>query len=81
MIKSNKGGMSFGDIFTMLTLLIVFFVFITVWNPILAIFDFSNMTYGSVIELLLNLIPLIVLAVFISAKIGDWTAPSNPGYR
>lgn len=79
-IKSRKGGMTFADIFMMLTLLIVFFVFLQVYNPILAIFDFSNMEYGAIMQLLFNILPLIILAVFIASRIQDWTAPNTP-YR
>lgn len=74
--KKQKGGMDIADILYQIILPIVFFVFITVWNPLIALMNFSAMDYGTTIELLFRMLPLLILAVYVAVQIKKWKSDS-----
>ena len=78
MFLKNKqnGGMDIADILYQIILPIVFFVFITVWNPLIALMNFSAMDYGTTIELLFRMLPLLILAVYVAVQIKKWKSDS-----
>lgn len=71
-MRSQRGSMDVADILYMIVLPIIFFVFITIWNPLLAIMNFAGMDYGTTIELLFRVLPLLILAVYIGIQIKRW---------
>jgi hypothetical protein len=74
--NKQKGGMDIADILYQIILPIVFFVFITVWNPLIALMNFSAMDYGTTIELLFRMLPLLILAVYVAVQIKKWKSDS-----
>jgi hypothetical protein len=71
-----KGTFEIQDIFYMFVVGLMVFVFIQIWNPILAMFNFTGMAYGSIVELLLNIFVLIIVAGYLASMIKKWQTPS-----
>lgn len=74
--NSKKGTFELQDIFYMFVAGIMIYVFTVIWNPILALFNFSNIAYGSTVELILSFFVLIIVAGFIASMVKKWQTPS-----
>jgi len=72
----DKGAFELQDIFYMFVAGIMIYVFTVIWNPILALFNFSNIAYGSTVELILDFFVLIIAAGFVASMVKKWQTPS-----
>jgi len=72
----QKGTFELQDVFYMFVAGIMVYVFTVIWNPILALFNFSNIAYGSVVELILDFFVLIIVAGFVASMVKKWQTPS-----
>ena len=71
-----KGVFEIQDIFSMFVVGIMIFVFTTIWNPILALFNFSGIPYGSILELILNVFALILVGGYVAYMVKKWQTPA-----
>lgn len=77
MIKlKDKGGFEIQDIFMFFVFGIMLFVFISIFSPITALFNFDAISNGAIIELIINLFSVVLLTGFIASYIKKWNQPS-----
>jgi hypothetical protein len=76
LMTNEKGGFELQDIFMFAMFGILLYVFIAMWSPISALFNFDALPNGAIVELLINLFSVILLAGFIASYIKKWNTPS-----
>lgn len=74
--KNQKGGFELQDIFMFFIFAILLYVFIQIFSPITALFNFEGMPNGAIVELVLNLFTVILLTGFIASYIKKWNTPT-----
>jgi hypothetical protein len=71
-IYNKKGGFELQDIFMFFIFGILLFVFVQIFSPITALFNFDALPNGAVLELVLNFFSVIILAGFIGSYVTKW---------
>jgi hypothetical protein len=74
--KYNKGVFEIADIFYMFIVGIMIYIFVSIWNPVLALFNFTDIPYGGILELILNVFALIIAAGYIAYMVKKWQSPT-----
>jgi len=73
--KNQKGGFELQDIFMFFIFGILLFVFVQIFSPITALFNFDALPNGAVLELVLNFFAVVLLAGFIGSYVKKWNQP------
>lgn len=73
--KNEKGGFELQDIFMFVIFGILLFVFVQIFSPISALFNFDAIPNGAIIELMINMFSIILLAGFIASYVKKWNTP------
>ena len=73
--KKSKGSFEIQDIFYMFIVGLMIYVFTVIWSPILALFNFTGIAYGSILELILNMFGLIIAGGYLAYMIKKWQSP------
>lgn len=74
--KFQRGAFEIQDIFFMFIVGIMIYVFVSIWNPVLALFNFSGIPYGSILQLILNIFGLVIAAGYLAYMIKKWQSPN-----
>jgi hypothetical protein len=76
MLNNNeKGGFELQDIFMFVMFGILIFVFVQIFAPITALFNFEAIPNGAIIELIINMFSVILVAGFMASYIKKWNTP------
>lgn len=71
----SRGVFEIQDIFYMFIVGIMIYIFTQIWNPVLALFNFTSIAYGGILELVLNMFALIIAAGYIAYMVKKWQSP------
>jgi hypothetical protein len=74
--RLNRGAFEIQDIFYMFIVGIMIYVFVSIWNPVLALFNFTGIPYGSILQLILSIFGLVIAAGYLAYMIKKWQSPN-----
>jgi len=65
---NDRGFMGLTKIFNFIFIIIIYYAFINMWAPLLGIYNFDLIAYGTVVEIFLNLVPLLIIIAIVAVE-------------